>query len=472
MKKLITLGIYNKNFKYILLTGIFSILTDCFFGNKLSDSFGLLKIMNNETQEKLYNHITVHEIYRYIGLFIISIIVYLYKKKNNENNNINKNKKSKNGKYSIKLIYEDEEQSQQKSVSFFTIVFTISIWIIQFYLTKLFNRSIFNDLDYWMFELIIVSYINSKMFNLKLHNHQKCAIYYNSIFCTLLKIIAIIISIILDGAEQYEIYKETPFIIPIGLIIYFFIFTIRSYSISKIKYFMDLKYISSIKILLYSSIIGIIIFSLILLIESLIECPKISDNLNLNLCLVSDNNITHNNNTNNSLYIDNLLIYFENINKCEPLDIIFEFLSTFCGIITYFFYLLFYSLILKYLTPIHYIFSNAIYTFFIQLIFIIYHKLKTGNYFDGPGDKTHIKFHHFILNVISDYLGIIGFLIYLEWIELHFCGLNYNLKFSIMKRSGEDMDQNLIENEFEESNQTDHSIIKEEGNINLKNIDI
>ena len=44
----------------------------------------------------------------------------------------------------------------------------------------------------------------------------------------------------------------------------------------------------------------------------------------------------------------------------------------------------------------------------------------------------------FFINLSSDISAIIGFLIFLEIIELNFCGLNKNLRKYIIKRAGDD----------------------------------
>ena len=205
---------------------------------------------------------------------------------------------------------------------------------------------------------------------------------------------------------------------------------------------MDLKYISSTKILLLSSVIGIFFFSSICVIETFIECSFLKG---INICAVSDGN--------NSSYIDNFLIYFKILKNAGYKDIIYEIISTFFGIISYFFYLYFYSLILEYLTPVHYVFSNAIYAFLIQPIFLFYHKFNTGNYFSGPKEYTIVKYHQFQLNFVSNFAAVFGFLVYLEFIELKCCGLNYNLKKKIKQRCIEDLMQNeyLIDDEQNES---------------------
>ena len=48
------------------------------------------------------------------------------------------------------------------------------------------------------------------------------------------------------------------------------------------------------------------------------------------------------------------------------------------------------------------------------------------------------KINKFLLDISGDIASIIGFLIYLEIIELNFCKLNYNLKKNIISRGEND----------------------------------
>ena len=58
--------------------------------------------------------------------------------------------------------------------------------------------------------------------------------------------------------------------------------------------------------------------------------------------------------------------------------------------------------------------------------------------------KTKEQLKKFLLDTSGDIASILGFLIYLEIIELNFCGLNFNLKKNIISRSEDDY-QILIE---------------------------
>ena len=59
----------------------------------------------------------------------------------------------------------------------------------------------------------------------------------------------------------------------------------------------------------------------------------------------------------------------------------------------------------------------------------------------------------FILDIIGDIGAFIGFLIYLEFIELNFCKLNYYLRKNIIKRSEHESKNNryIINNDIDTS---------------------
>jgi len=167
-----------------------------------------------------------------------------------------------------------------------------------------------------MFEILVISYINAKMFNLKVYRHQTLAIFFNSFICLLFRLPSFILSFSLedkgnekDGKRLFEI---SGWYIVLGLIIYTIIITIRSYSHTKIKWFIDLKYISSTKLLIYIGFIGILISSILCIIVTNIECsPKI------NFCEVSYNNSS-------SKYLDNFGVYYETISGLKNYEIIYE----------------------------------------------------------------------------------------------------------------------------------------------------
>jgi len=89
-------------------------------------------------------------------------------------------------------------------------------------------------------------------------------------------------------------------------------------------------------------------------------------------------------------------------------------------------------LIIYYLTPIHFIFSNLCGTFLSECIELIRSIIKKGNTIEKNIYKKEF------LRIPIYICSFIGFMIYLEIIELNFCNLNYNLRKHIMERANID----------------------------------
>ena len=159
--------------------------------------------------------------------------------------------------------------------------------------------------------------------------------------------------------------------------------------------------------------------------------------------LISDNgkNIT--------TYVENMFMLLEGVVWKHSLIIIF-------GGIAYGSYKLFVFQIVQYLTPIHASFSLPIY-YFLEKLFLL-------NNIIG---KSSMKYTNiiFCIDLSSDLSAIIEFLIYLEIIELNFCGFNKNLRKNIIKRGKIDFKQNRSSSINDSLNESDFS----ENEANLSN---
>ena len=121
---------------------------------------------------------------------------------------------------------------------------------------------------------------------------------------------------------------------------------------------------------------------------------------------------------------------------------------------------------IKYLTPVHLIFSFQIFYFFQKLVLVLYNWIK----FDLT-IKSKIKFilPKFILDMTGDFLSFFGFLIYLEMIELKCGNLHYNTKKNIIKRSfdesyGIEKQSPILNNDNEEEEDEDDEIEESDDN--------
>ena len=297
-----------------------------------------------------------------------------------------------------------------------------------------------------MIELVIISYIYRTMFNIKIYRHQNLAIILNLTLPLILKAITIIVSfnnknILYEGKIPNLYANNDLYITFIAIIIYIGLISLRSYVNSKLKWYMDIKYISSNRILMLHGIIGFIFYLIITTVTTFIECGTfyydyfdyenytIYENKNYTFPF-SDYICTYKiNNTDNKSageYFDTFHFYKETNWLIEPIVMIL-------GILLFFGYQYFYLSIIKCLTPIHLIFTLPIYYFFQKIILSSY----------TMGSKPHTfffkkkggKITKFSLDISGDISAFIGFLIYLEIIILNFKGFNYNIKKNIMIRS-------------------------------------
>ena len=67
------------------------------------------------------------------------------------------------------------------------------IMVLQEILEDIFYKSKLRALDFWMFELPLLSYFNLKFFKFKIYSHHKLVIYLNLIICGILRIIYLIV---------------------------------------------------------------------------------------------------------------------------------------------------------------------------------------------------------------------------------------------------------------------------------------
>ena len=129
---------------------------------------------------------------------------------------------------------------------------------------------------------------------------------------------------------------------------------------------------------------------------------------------------------NNNLYYDNIYYYYESWK-----NMLIRLIIIFFGALTYYSYIYYYTSIIKYYTPVHVIFDFPIQYFIEKNILLIFTAIFFNDMLFTNEENLEKRF---LADVSGDIGSIIGFLIYLEIIELNFCKLNYNLKNNIIKR--------------------------------------
>ena len=441
MKKCMAIGIIHSSFKYILLTIIFYILHRSIYGYNYIDDFeevnifkNIFKIFGENIQEHFPKHKLIHQIFNYIGIIILGYCVHKYEIYANKielkismiNNNSEVKRERKSTR--IILIHNKEDFSLNLKNSIIKCLIVCILWVIEENLILIF-KEILKDLDFWFFDILIVSYFNSKIFKVIIYKHQKFAIIFN-IIPSIFKAFTIYIS--WASKDKNIIYIKYKLLIPIGFIIFIILITIRAYVNTEIKKLIDLKYVSSNILLIIYGITGVTISLISCIISTYKNCNSI-DNININInrkiC-----NVSFLNNSSNEYYFDNFKIYFNVYKNVKFIEILFEVIIIILGMITIFGHKYFYVNVIKYLTPVHFIFSIPIFYFFEKLILVFNTLIMQGKFFK---DNIEIKNYEskFILDICGDILSFVGFLVYLEIVELNFCSFEYNTKKNITGRS-------------------------------------
>ena len=128
MGKYISCGQYNKNYKYIILGCFFNILENFIFGYDRNNDFKKLLLFPSEKQKNLYKHTTVHEIFKYIGVFIFSCVFYKIERMTNKkeitSHKIKSYSSEKTNNNQIILIFNDS-QDEIGNISILTFSFIL-----------------------------------------------------------------------------------------------------------------------------------------------------------------------------------------------------------------------------------------------------------------------------------------------------------------------------------------------------------
>ena len=453
MKRCITFGNWNKNYLYIIGSSISIVIYKIISGYNYYEYKFTFTL--GEDEEIITSHFYVHQGFYYFIIFVFSCLFHIYELKRDKINSKQKNDlldafqkehllESGNSQDLIyNNIYEYPEDNKKISDFFAFIIILLYVLVEQARLT--FKRY-FVNCDFWMLELIIMAFLNMKMFKVNIYKHQYIAIIL-VVIPVILKF-STIIMLFNDKGSKISYYKGNnvnykyqtdyqdinelkllfvvyDFLLPISILIYLLIITLKAYLLISIKKVMDLKYVSLSKILICYGAFGTFLLMIFSIGASFIPCNQRTKDSNFYTLSDYQCKVKQEENGQEKTYIENILLLSKaNVLK-HSLIIIF-------GGIAYGFYKLFVFEIVQYLTPIHASFSLPIY-YFLEKLILIYNINNTS-------EMKYTKIIYFI-DLGSDLAAIFEFLIYLEIIELNFYGFNENLRKNIIKRGKNDFKQ-------------------------------
>lgn len=421
MGKWISFGVYNNLYKYIWLYLIFRLLYVYIFQYKtipLELKFFTLESFPNY-------HIFTGSFFEYISMFLFSFLLHRYElyqlRKEEYRNSIANSKVSKTGSSGAFTLIQMKINNEKLLSKYFYLL------IITLVLANIIMSSYYNcyleGADFWELELLLISLVNTMIFGIQIYRHQILAIYFVIISCSILKIISLIDIFKNDEEKLYKVYI---WVIPIAIIGFIFAEFLKSYAYCKARYYFNLKFISISRFMKFYGLLGSIICLLGSIISTYTECTSYYDNKNIKyVCRIYET--SHN-------YFDNFKIYFDRFwNKettSENVKYVFLFILKNLFICTTNFFTF---CIIKHLGPEYTVCANTFYYLIIEILKGIGYLISHENEFEKY--KT-----------ISEIFSIIGSGIYLEFIELNFCKLNYNSKKNIAFRSfSEASELSLIE---------------------------
>ena len=381
----------------------------------------------------LNNYYLIQAIYKYFGEIILGALFYFIL------NRFLKEKKNttmsrKNTKTS--LIFNKKMVDISK-IDIVTIIIACSFYALYVIIIKIINFYQFNSLIFWTAHLSFVLLFTNKYFPQNLYKHQ----IYSMIIVIIIDSILILMSTFLNFQKNNNIYEVKGVGICI-FVIFFYIFITCFYSFSeiKIKAIMDFKYFSPYSIIILIGAFGFV-FSFSAAILFSIFGKKCNKELKTDINCFGEV-LSYFKVLKSKLENDSANFYLEVI-IITPLYIISEFAQ-----VTSFIF------IIKYLNPIYSLLADNIYFTGYNIAYFFIKK----NYYNK---QRTIKF---LFSEISEILEFLGFIIYLEIIELRFCGLNRNTRKNIALRGESEFIQRISSNTvndedyYEEENDKDKEI--------------
>jgi len=213
MVKYIEFGKYNKNYNFIFITVVFNVLVIYFPKFLIALLLKYNKISNRV--EELYNN-SILRLFFLLFMFAFSCILNKYESKLfKRKSNFDKLSVSNTGKGCFKKIKINEEKKKKKEKLnnkknlLNILIIVIIILFSENILVKVDALIIFS---YSMIVLLILSFINTKMFNIKIYKHQKCAILFNFSVLFIFGLSSFILTMESENDDYiYTIYLANPY---------------------------------------------------------------------------------------------------------------------------------------------------------------------------------------------------------------------------------------------------------------------
>ena len=406
-KNPITFGKCSRLYFYILGSGSFKLVSSLLLGaNSIhEDGIGLFGFC-----PVIYNYNFIQSIYTYIGYIIFGLIFYFFRDvstKDKKDDNTIKYKNTFQQNY-ISSMREKTFQIDEKTKNIkWEILLLCIAFVVQSETKKMLYKEGFQFFNFWTLEIIFMQFLMGRYFIIYFYAHHKISILFNVLFGSSILIIASFLPTSLSTENKGNSYQNinNKFGNYFYCILFILVFIVLSiiFCFSRIysKVLMQIKFVSPYKIIFLFGITGMIISITSSLVAYSIDYEDNLINYFSELRSVLDKGKTY------KFYGEIFLVY--------PLYIFSNFME-----------FTFEMLTIYYLNPIYILMTNTLYYGISELIFFLLNSSSDG-----------LVIIHFILTELTEILISLGLMVYLEIIELNFCGFDKNLKSTIIKK-GED----------------------------------
>ena len=405
MGKFISLGEYNKLYKYIWIYIVIKFISSFVF------DYELIFVESNVISDRPYSPFFYLQ-FNYFFFIIISTILIFIKK-------YSKNKESIQNLVGLQLIFNEPDIKNEYGVEQKDYFLFVNLFLVV--VTDLLDEIIYkfkcNMLDYWMFEMLFFELLNSKILKTKIYKHHIVSFIFILSSCSIIKTIDIILSFA-NNIPKVDIFENREWLIPLGVIVYLLFQVLKAYIFCNEKYYLEKRVISISGYLLCYGLFGVISTFICLIISTYVPC---GDNtiaqLSKIICSFEDNEEIY--------YFDSYILYFKELISenfgYRLILIISESILYYAS--NYYIYVIY-----KKLSPIYHICMK-------RLGFLILDILDFINDIKNKDEYEHIDLILSVLNIILLFFYLFGSSVYLEFIELNFCDLSFNTRRKIRERA-------------------------------------
>ena len=405
MGKFISLGEYNKLYKYIWIYIVIKFISSFVFDYKL------IFVESNVISDRPYSPFFYLQ-FNYFFFIIISTILIFIKK-------YSKNKESIQNLVGLQLIFNEPDIKNEYGVEQKDYFLFVNLFLVV--VTDLLDEIIYkfkcSMLNYWMFEMLFFELLNSKILKTKIYKHHIVSFIFILSSCSIIKTIYIILSFV-NNIPKVDIFENREWLIPVGVIVYLSFQVLKAYIFCNEKYYLEKRVISISGYLLCYGLFGIISTFICLIVSTYVPCgDNTIPQLSKIICSFEDNEEIY--------YFDSYILYFKELISenfgYRLILIISESILYYAS--NYYIYVIY-----KKLSPIYHICMK-------RLGFLILDILVFINDIKNKDEYEHIDLILSVLNIILLFFYLFGSSVYLEFIELNFCNLNFNTRRKIRERA-------------------------------------